>query len=126
MDLKEFYESMGVDYGRVLNRLRRETLIEKYLHLLLKDENFEMLKKAIEEGDYETAFRAAHSIKGVSLNLDLKPLADVASALVECFRGKSEEELDREKIEELYQRLDKEFERIKKSITGNYLSNRVF
>lgn len=116
MDLKYFYESMGVDYNRVLNRLRREALIEKYLHLLLKDENFDILKKAIRENDYETAFRAAHSIKGVSLNLDLIPLAEVASQLVECFRGKTEQELDKEKIADLYQILDKEFERIKLSV----------
>lgn len=116
MDLKFFYESMGVDYSRVLSRLRKETLIEKYLHLLLEDQNFINLKKALEEDDYETAFRAAHSIKGVSLNLDLKPLAEAASLLVECFRGKSEQELDKTKIAEIYQTLDEEFIKIKQFV----------
>ena len=116
MNLKKFYESMDVDYSRVLNRLRREQLIEKYLHLFVKDENFEVLNKSVESEDYESAFRAAHSIKGVALNLDLKPVAETASVLVEYFRGQPQAEYDRTRIKELCQVLNDEFEKIKGKI----------
>ena len=46
MELQTFYENIGADYQVVLQRLRRESLIDKYLHLLLKDPVFETLQHA--------------------------------------------------------------------------------
>ena len=81
MDLQNFYKAIGVNYNTVLRRLRREDLIEKYLKLFLKDQTFILLAEAKENGDYQQLFGAAHTIKGLALNLELSPLADAASSL---------------------------------------------
>ena len=56
MELQTFYENIGADYQVVLQRLRRESLIDKYLHLLLKDPVFETLQHAVESNDHEEIF----------------------------------------------------------------------
>lgn len=114
MDLKEFYESMGVDYQRVLDRLRKEERIEKYLRLMIKDDNFMKLSQAIESHDYENAFRAAHALKGISLNLDLQPLARALEGLVEYlrFRTGDTDSLDAAKAKELFKAIQKEYSTI--------------
>lgn len=63
MELQTFYENIGADYQVVLQRLRKESLIDKYLHLLLKDPVFETLEHAVESNDHEEIIRAAHTIK---------------------------------------------------------------
>ena len=73
MEFQTFYENIGADYQVVLQRLRKESLIDKYLHLLLKDPVFETLEHAVESNDHEEIFRAAHTIKGMALNLELPP-----------------------------------------------------
>lgn len=86
MDIKGFYQQMGVDYDDVLRRLSSETLIAKYLGKMLRDPSFKQLTAAFLEHDHETAFRAAHTIKGMCLNLDLHPLLESSSALTERLR----------------------------------------
>lgn len=44
------------------------------------------------EGDYESAFRAAHTLKGVALNLGLGRLAKSSSELTEALRAGRENE----------------------------------
>lgn len=116
MDLKEFYEAMGVDYARVLNRLRKEERIEKYLHLILKDESFQALEEAMQKRDYESAFRAAHAIKGMSLNLELTPLAQKVQAFVECVRDVSH--VKAEAAETLYKDIKEEHKKLYHAIEG--------
>ena len=92
MTLREFYESMGVDFDELLVLLRKEDRIKRYLALAAEDPAFEGLDAAMSQGDYEAAFRAAHSIKGVSTNLVLDPLTPLVSELVECLRSGSPDE----------------------------------
>lgn len=87
MTLKEFYESLGVEYEVVLNRLRREDRIAKYLRQFIADPAFEQLRCAMEAAEHEEAFRAAHTIKGMCLNLSLGRLSDAACTLVEALRA---------------------------------------
>lgn len=90
MTLKEFYASLGVEYTEVLDRLRREDRIAKYLHQFAGDPAFAQLERAMEAGDAGEAFRAAHTIKGMCLNLSLGTLSQAACALVEALRAQDE------------------------------------
>ncbi len=114
MELREFYESMGVDYQRVLDRLRKEERIEKYLRLMVKDDNYMKLGQAVEDHDYEEAFKAAHALKGISLNLDLQPLARALEELVEYLRFRKAD-MDGPgvvKTKELFEVIQKEYNTI--------------
>ena len=58
MTVKECYECLGADYEDVSCRLRSEERILKFLKMVLKDTSFKDLCDAMEEQDYEKAFRS--------------------------------------------------------------------
>lgn len=60
--------------------------------MLLRDTSYSNLCAALNEGDYESAFRAAHTLKGVALNLGLGRLAKSSSELTEALRAGRENE----------------------------------
>ena len=78
---------MGVDCSDVLRRLGSEARVKKFLMKILEDQSFSHLLSALEDENYEEAFRCAHSLKGVCLNLDLDPLQASSSELTEALRG---------------------------------------
>jgi HPt (histidine-containing phosphotransfer) domain-containing protein len=51
------------------------------------DQSFQELETAIQAGDVEGTFKAAHTLKGVALNLGIAPLGETASILTEQVRG---------------------------------------
>lgn len=87
MELKELYEKIGGDYDDVMMRFGKETRIKRFLGLFLKDTSFSELQTGIEARDWETAFRAAHTLKGVAGNMSFEKLRASASELTEAIRG---------------------------------------
>ena len=88
MTVRESYEKMGANYDGVLSRLGNEMLIKKFAVKFLKDPSFQDLTDAIEQGDAERAFRAAHTLKGICLNLGFDNLYKPGEALTEKLRGR--------------------------------------
>ena len=86
MTLSEFYNSLGESLEEVLERLRMESRIAKYLGLFLNDPSFNELEEAFAAKDAKTAFRAAHTLKGVAANLGLNKLSSSSSELTEDLR----------------------------------------
>jgi len=86
MTLKECYEAMDAGYGDVMGRLRSEAMVQKFVLKFLNDPSYQLLVDAMEAGNYEDAFRAAHTIKGVCQNLSFTGLAQSSSALTEALR----------------------------------------
>lgn len=87
MTLQECYEAMGSDYDEVIGRLRSERLVQKFVLKFLDDGSYALLTESMEQENYEEAFRAAHTLKGVSQNLSLTKLYQVSSALSEALRN---------------------------------------
>lgn len=87
MDLKTCYEQLEGDYQAVMGRLRQEERVAKFLRLFQADESFALLTRSLEAQDWPEAFRAAHSMKGVALNLGLTALASTSSELTEALRA---------------------------------------
>ena len=81
MTLKEAYESVESNYDNVLKRLGSEGMIKRFAV------KFGELKNALAAGDGESAFRAAHTMKGICLNLGFDKLYEVSAALTEQLRG---------------------------------------
>lgn len=86
MTIKECYEAMGADYQNVLNRFPNEAFIKKFVLKFLDDNSYVNLKEALAAGNVEEAFRAAHTLKGVCLNLGFDNLYKASSAITEIFR----------------------------------------
>lgn len=86
MELKEFFEKCGGNYNAAMSRFLNEERIKKFLKLFLNDDSYTNLIKAIEEKDFQSAFRASHNLKGVVSNLSLDALYDCASEICECLR----------------------------------------
>lgn len=87
MDLKTCYQQLRGDYEAVIGRLRQEERVAKFLRLFSSDESFSLLTRALETQNWNDAFRAAHSLKGVALNLGLAALAASSSELTEALRS---------------------------------------
>lgn len=87
MTLKECYCAVEGDYENVTERFGGEALVRKFIVKFLNDASFANLQKSMETGDYEEAFRAAHTLKGICQNLSLTKLYTSSSSLTEALRN---------------------------------------
>ena len=90
MTIQECYQKLDGDFDQAEKRLSSEALIMRFLTKFLDDGSFSQLCIAMEEGDRDKAFRAAHTLKGVSGNLSLSRLYLSVSQLTEVLRYESE------------------------------------
>ncbi len=87
MNLEECYEEIGGDYKGVLARLRSEKLVQKFVLKFLDDPSYENLMNSLNEKNFEEAFRASHTLKGVCQNLDFTALYKSSNELTEALRN---------------------------------------
>ncbi|MCI9156614.1 MAG: Hpt domain-containing protein [Lawsonibacter sp.] len=89
MTIQECYATLGGDYEEVLNRLYSEALVRKFVGKFLTDPSFQLLEDSMHAGNYEEAFRAAHTLKGVSQNLSFTRLYQSSHEITEALRTKN-------------------------------------
>ena len=89
MTIKSLYEAVGGDYKDVVKRLISEEFAVQLALGFLDDDGFSSLEKAMKNRNAEDAFRAAHTLKGVALNLGFKNLGESASELTEVLRKRT-------------------------------------
>ena len=77
MTMQECYKAIGGNYEAVLGRLHSEALIQRFTLKFLEDQSYLQLKQALENKNYEDAFRSAHTLKGVCQNLSFDRLYEV-------------------------------------------------
>lgn len=87
MTLSEFYAEIGGDYENVLGRFRGEERVAKFLRMFLADTSIADLRKNMAEENYQEAFRAAHTLKGVASNLGFTSMQAAASEVTEALRS---------------------------------------
>ena len=88
MTIKEFYTSINVNPEDVLHRFaNNEAMLAKFLKKFLDDKTYQDLTLAVEEKDWETTFRAAHTLKGLAGNFGFSQLFELSSAVVERYRA---------------------------------------
>ncbi len=87
MTLREFYAKTNADYDAVIRRLINETLVLKYLNKFQDDAYFTQLQQAICRQDYETAYRCAHTLKGLCLSLGFETMSKPVIELTEELRN---------------------------------------
>ena len=94
MSLQECYATFGGDYEGVIGRLRSEKMVKKFAIKFLSDSSYELLLKSMDEKNYEEAFRASHTIKGICQNLGFTKLGNSSSVLTDKLRDGGSEEAD--------------------------------
>lgn len=90
MTIQECYQVLGGDYAQVEKRLPGIHLIRKFIAKFLDDGSYPELCRAMEQGQTEESFRAAHTLKGVSANLGFDRLTASSGELTELLRGRTD------------------------------------
>ncbi len=106
--LEQFYDTVGSSVDEVTHRLgvARE-LIAIILKKFYNDKSFQSLSDALQEGDTEKAFHAAHALKGVCANLGFQSLFTHASDVTEFLRAGHLEE-----AKEAFPALESEYHKV--------------
>lgn len=86
MTIQECYAALGGDYQEVLGRLYSEALVRKFVGKFLNDRSFQLLESSLGAEDYDEAFRAAHTLKGVCQNLSFTRLYQSSHEITEALR----------------------------------------
>ena len=87
MTIENFYALTGGDYADTKLRFLTDDRILRFVGKFPSDESFSLLKSSLAENNAETAFRAAHTLKGVASNLGFTSLFKVSSEITEVLRG---------------------------------------
>ena len=119
MTMQECYKAIGGNCEAVLGRLHSEALIQRFTLKFLEDQSYLQLKQALENKNYEDAFRSAHTLKGVCQNLSFDRLYEVSNELTELLRDRTGAQPGiskaMEKVTEVYERM---IEEIKKGLSN--------
>jgi len=87
MTLQEFYAQIGGSYADTVRRLCSESFVLRFVKKYPANPSFDELCEAVDRSDWESAFRAAHTLKGVSQNLGFDNLYEPAVVVTEALRG---------------------------------------
>ena len=88
MTIVECYQQLGGNLENVKTRWPSDSLIKRFIIKFLDDSSYSELCDALQKGQRDEAFRAAHTLKGVCANLGFDQLENSASALTELLRPK--------------------------------------
>lgn len=105
MTLQECYEKLGGNYQEVSSRLPGEKFIQKFVLKFLTDKTYDLLRESWQQENYDEAFRASHTIKGMCQNLSFTLLQESSSELTEALRGGKSPE-----AEALYRKVCEDYE----------------
>ena len=86
MTLEEFYNIVGGNYKDAIDRLMGEEMLRRFVARFPGDPSFSNLEQALRDGCREDAFRAAHTLKGLCLNLEFGKLHRSSHDLTEALR----------------------------------------
>ncbi len=86
--IEEFYKKINGNYELAISRMQNDERIKKYLNFFLIDESYKQLEEAIKNRDCESAFRGAHTLKGVCQNMAFTELSEVVEQITEELRAK--------------------------------------
>ena len=83
MTLQDCYSTLGGDYADVMHRFTDEARVARFLAMFLKDKSYALLGRSLRKKDYQAAFQAAHTMKGICINLSLTSLWNACDTLAD-------------------------------------------
>ena len=115
MTIKDFYRLINEDYTEVLGRLMNERIVTKFVCKFVQDPTYSNLEQALQQHQAEEAFIAAHTLKGLCLNLGFSHLGKIVSDLTELLRPK-DDTINSPIVSELSNQIRTEYQAIIKAI----------
>lgn len=116
MTVQELYEKIGGDFNAAKKILPSDALVARFVVKLLKDGSIQKLRDGVAAGDGKAIFEGAHALKGVTANLGLTTLSDLAAEIADEYRPGRERTLSDDelvaKIDELNAKFDSTSEEI--------------
>ncbi len=109
MTVKDFYAEIGGNYNDALQRLMNDSLVYRFIMKFPADKSFDTLKTALRNKDFEAAFSAVHTLKGVSLNLAFDRLSEAALILTDALRPQNRENYSFDDLSRMFVSLEKEY-----------------
>lgn len=116
MQLTECYEAFGGNYQDIRERLQSDALIQRFVIKFLSDNSYERLCNAMKENDYDEAFRAVHTLKGVSQNLSFDRLSASSSQLTELLRERETVPVDKTLCEQFFAQITADYQAVIEAI----------
>lgn len=86
-ELKAYGANITEGLQRCMNN---ESFYFRLVKMIPGDPNFQKLYDAMEDGDLDAAFAAAHALKGSTGNLSLTPIFAPVSEITELLRAKTQ------------------------------------
>ena len=105
MTVFDGYCALGGDVTSDIYQSLSEKMMLKFLKKLIEDEQMQILEQAIRSKDRDVAYAAAHTLKGVALNLAISRLANPLCGLTDALRAGFPQNAD-----ELFHEVKIEFE----------------
>ncbi len=110
-ELKSLNDTKAIDLSSALERIGGdESLLHELIKIYIEDflEKYDLLRQAIEHGDFNTIKEIGHSLKGSSGNLSLTNLHQISYQLEMSGR---EEDIERARY--FFHVLDREFQKLR-------------
>lgn len=117
MKLKECYDAFGGNYEEVKKRLVNDAVIQRFVVRFLSDNCYELLCGAMKGENYEEAFRAVHTLKGVSRNLSFQRLGESTNELTEYLRENKNRVPDKGRCKELLEKVTEDYKAVTDAIS---------
>lgn len=87
MNIKEMFTQLQTDGDIVIARFGgNRALLERFVKKFPEDNSYGWLKESVEKSDFEEMQRAAHTLKGVAMNLGFSALGEQCGAMVNALR----------------------------------------
>lgn len=113
MTIEECYAVLQGDYSQACSRLHSDAIIKKFMLKFPNQCGYDKLCQAMDAEDYKEAFAAAHTLKGVCMNLSFTMLGESSSQLTDALRdGYSDG------VKELYMQVQKDYKQTVEAIDG--------
>lgn len=104
---KRQMEENGADVDTTLKRfMGKEAIYMKFVMKFAEDRSCKGIRDSLEKRDVAEAFNQAHALKGVSGNLGLTPVYDLAAQISDLLRGKQTEEVEIDQVMDLQEQLE--------------------
>ena len=110
MTVQELYEKIGGNFDAAKKILPSEALIGRVVVKLLKDGSMQKLRDGVAAGDGKAIFEGAHALKGVTANLGLQNISDLAAEIADEFRTGRERSLSDEELQAKLDELNAKFD----------------
>lgn len=87
--IEPLYQMAGGDYAGVIRRLGTNDRIARFVTMFANDGSYTSLVSNMADENWDEAFRAAHTLKGIAGEMGFTDLATCASKITEALREKN-------------------------------------